>query len=167
MDIILIGRIAEAGILEKTAAQKEIVAGRFSQGYLKRGIAALRAGYISEEQLSALTQSCICVRRLNGESIYGGLWNLGEELGHGLRVYLHKIAIAGFCIEVADLLDVSPYLLDSTGCVLAVAGNGQKIVSGLTEAGIQADIIGYLTDDRDRCICNGEITSYLTGHETE
>lgn len=167
MDILLIGRIAEQGTVTAAARHMGTISGQLPSLFLKNGIAALDIGFLTPEAESKLAGSCIYIRRLSGESIYGALWNLGEELETGLRVRLADIPITEFCISVADILDINPYLMDSTGCVLAVTTEGRRLAEELGAAMIPAAVIGYLTEDRKRCIESGEVTSFLTGHEDD
>lgn len=162
MDIILVGRIAEKGTIDALATHKGEFDGVYSDGYMRRGIEALEADFIDDESLMLMESSCSALYPINGEGLYDALWRFLEEQSSGARVYLTDIAIRQFCIAIADKLDLNPYNWDSTGCVLAATEEGSVIVRELRARGVEAAVIGHLTEDRDRCIVNGEIVSFLT-----
>lgn len=94
--------------------------------------------------------------------IYGALWELGERSGTGLFADLKEIPIKQETIEIANILDLDPYMLDSKGAFLFLAESGFELVRLFKEKGINAAVIGRITDDNDRVIVNGERRRYLT-----
>lgn len=93
--------------------------------------------------------------------VFGALWEIGEATGCGLRVDLHKIPIRQESVEICEYFDVNPYQLMSSGSMLMVASDGEKLVRALADAGIHSVIAGYLTDDNDRVLLNSGETRYL------
>ena len=187
MDIIIIGRIAEDGILELIRERLEntdvlrgsipgndaqadpgpeeksgtTVFSRYSKRYFSEGVAGLSAEFADEKCMKILDSHGADVFVVGRQGIFSALYKLGNTCGWGLRVELREIPVRQFCIEIADLLDVNPYTLSSLGCILACAHDGAALAAELENAGYPAKIIGYTTDDKACCAVNGEVTTYL------
>lgn len=162
MDIILIGRAAETWALETAEAMHEELVHRYSMRYLIKGIKALTAEFADEACMRELTRAECDVFIVGKQGITKALWALGETLSCGLRVMLEDIAISQFVIEMAELADENPYQLNSLGCVLACCGDGTALVRRLRDAGYEAAVIGFTTDDNIRGIINHDTLTYLT-----
>ena len=167
MDIILIGRAAEDGTLSAVQEDREFVAGRYSMRYLSRGLTQLKAEFADEECMRMLTNYGCDVFIVGRQGIYQALWALGETLSCGLRVRLEDISISQFCIEIAELKDVSPYSVSSLGCIIACCGNGCELTEKLSAAGYTAAVIGYTTEDNIRGIINHDTLTFLTPPHAE
>ena len=177
MDIIIIGRVAEDGILELIREKLENTdvllpdgseenAGRnlfsrYSKRYFSEGVAGLSAEFADEKCMKILDSNGANVFVVGKQGIFSALYKLGNTCGWGLRVELKEIPVRQFCIEIADLLDVNPYTLSSLGCILICTHDGAALAAELENAGYPAKIIGYTTDDKAYCAVNGEVTTYL------
>ncbi len=162
MDIILIGRAAEAGALETVEKERESLEKRYSLRYLMQGIAGLEAEFADEECMRELTRSGCDVFVVGRQGIYKALWALGETLSCGLRVRLEDIPISQFAIEISEFADENPYLVNSLGCILACCEGGTALAEKLNGMGYPAAVIGYTTDDNTRGIINHDTVTYLT-----
>ena len=72
-----------------------------------------------------------------------------------------NIPILQETVEVCELADVNPYRLMSGGCYLLAADSGWALARSLQAAGIPAAVIGRITKDKKRLICNGDVLTYL------
>ncbi len=99
--------------------------------------------------------------------ILTALWNMAEEYHAGLTVYLRRIPIRQETVEVCEALGLNPYGLQSGGCVLLAADNGNDILREFEKAGIGGAVIGKVTDSNDRIILNGDTCSYLNRPEPD
>ncbi|MCR4721750.1 MAG: hypothetical protein K5655_08495 [Lachnospiraceae bacterium] len=162
MDIVFIGRIAERAALMTAREKKEELAKVYPSSYFMNGISELEAEFAGEDVLMEALRQSVYMNVISEESVADALWRTGEELGKGLRVRRDDIPVAQFAIEMAEVDGRDPIKSDSTGCVICVTDNSGPLCAKLKEKGIACAVIGYLTDDNDRCIMNGEIKSYLT-----
>ena len=162
MDIILIGRAAEAGTLEAVGRDRDMLEKRYGIRYLTRGIAALEAEFADEACMRELTLGGCDVFVVGQQGVYQALWALGETLSCGLRVRLEDIPISQFAIEIAELEDENPYQVNSLGCILACSEEGGALTDRLKELGYPAVVIGYTTSDNIRGIINHDSITYLT-----
>ena len=167
MDIVLIGRIAESAALKTVQEKKEELAGAYPSSYLVNGISALEAVFADDDILTEALGSCVYMNVLSDCSLADALWSTGEELGKGLRVKRDALPTAQFAVEMAEADGRDPVKSDSTGCVICVTDRGMQLCDDLREKGVTCAVIGYLTDDNDRCLVNGEVKSFLTGRDSD
>ena len=120
------------------------------------------------EYLSVLPESRIGMKcKVKGmhdvsrKGVFAALWELAEGDARGLRVELKSIPIRQETVEICEILEVNPYELYGAGSLLMVTENGNNLVYELKKAGIQASVIGKLTEDKAKIIVNGEETRYL------
>lgn len=162
MDIVLIGRIAEAGTLEAIEANRDRLVTEYGTRYFNEGVEGLEAEFGDDKCMRLLNEKSRYVFVIGKQSIYRALWVLGETLDCGLRVRHADIPIKQFCIEIADRLDINPYLMDSLGCILACTDSGRELVTELEAGGYTAHVIGFTTGDNIKGIINHEELTYLT-----
>ena len=93
--------------------------------------------------------------------ILAALWNVAKETESGLEIDLKKLEIRQETIEVCEYFRLNPYQLTSAGSMLILAKDGEAMTEALREAGVQATVIGRLTDNNDKIIHNGEEIRYI------
>ena len=93
--------------------------------------------------------------------IFGALWDMSEYGHTGLDVDIRSISVRQEIIEICELLNVNPYELESMGCLLMTCENGCDIVNTMKQNGIEAAVIGKITDGNNRIIHNTEEDRYL------
>ncbi len=99
--------------------------------------------------------------------IFGALWEVAASSGVGLTVDLKAIPIKQETVEICNYFNINPYELISSGSMLMVAPDGEKLVATLAESGIPASIIGRTNSSNDKIIQNGEETRYLEPPKTD
>ena len=162
MDIILIGRVAEAGTLETAERERGSLEARYGLRYLMQGIAGLEAEFADDRCMRELTLGGCDVFVVGKQGIYKALWALGETLSCGLGVRLEDIPISQFAIEISEYADENPYQVNSLGCILACCAEGRALTEKLNGLGYPAAVIGYTTDDNTRGVINHDTVTYLT-----
>ena len=163
MDIVLIGRIAESAALATVREKKEELSGSYPSSYLVKGIKGLEAEFADPDTLMKALGKSIYMEVISGGSLADALWKTGEELGKGLRVHRDSIPAAQFAIEMAEFDGRDPMRSDSTGCVVCVTERGGELCDELRGTGVPCAVIGYITDDNDRCLITEAGKSFLTG----
>lgn len=170
--ILFIGSagLTGSGILASAALLSGSFMTRFSAAFLSEHAAhALApdtlhpAGAFRILHSMAVT-SVSLIRPLGYGGVLAGLWKLGETLRCGLTAELPRIPLRQETIEIANLCDIDPYRLDSTGAILAVLPEDAACaaVSALLDAGYSARMIGQLTASHDRILRSGEERQFLT-----
>ena len=151
MDIIIIGRVGEDGILELVSRHEEEIASEYSGRYISEGIRDLSAEFADDDCMKMLNAYGADAYVVGRQGIFGALYKMGQAAGTGMRITLMDLPISQFTIEMADRYDENPYMLSSLGCILVCAANGNSLADRLNDAGYPARIIGYTTDD-NACI---------------
>ena len=93
--------------------------------------------------------------------VFGALWEMAERSGVGLQIDMKEIPVRQETIEICNYLNISPYELMADGSLLIACRSGHKLMRELLEAGINAAVIGTVTEGNDRCLLNGEEKRFL------
>lgn len=93
--------------------------------------------------------------------IFGALWEMCESAKVGMEVDLRKIPIRQESIEICEIYGLNPYQMLSGGSLLIAVKDGKRLVDFLSDAGVEASVIGWTTDKKDKILKNGEETRYL------
>lgn len=101
------------------------------------------------------------IRQVSRGGILASLWDLAKDTEFGLNLDLKKIAVRQETIEVCEHFRLNPYQLASGGSFLMLTENGEALADALNQKGIQAAVIGQLTDSNDKVIHNGEDMRYI------
>lgn len=101
------------------------------------------------------------IRQVSRGGILASLWDLAKDTELGLNLDLKKIAVRQETIEVCEHFRLNPYQLASGGSFLMLTENEEALADALNQKGIQAAVIGQLTDSNDKIIHNGEDMRYI------
>ena len=101
------------------------------------------------------------IRQVSRGGILASLWDLAKDTELGLNLDLKKIAVRQETIEVCEHFRLNPYQHASGGSFLMLTENGEALADALNQKGIQAAVIGQLTDSNDKIIHNGEDMRYI------
>lgn len=160
-DIVVSKWVALKGTLDLYRENREILKRTLPSFILKRVESFEEmTGNSREEEL--FSGRVIFAAEMGKGGIYGALWELGERLDAGLFADLKEIPVKQETVEIANILDVDPYLLDSKGAFLFLAESGFELSELLKSEGINAAVIGRIRDNKDRIILNGGRKRYLT-----
>ena len=99
--------------------------------------------------------------------IFAELWRMAQAYDTGLTVDLKKIPVRQETIELCEVYDVNPYQLLSGGCAMVMTDNSLSLIRHLEQDGINASVIGSITDSNDRIILNGEGVRYVNRPEPD
>ncbi len=136
------------------------LAERFAQSYIERGYALPEEFSVKKEAVAvtAMKDMVYYVHDVSHGGIYGALWQLGSRLNRGLNIYHYDIPIKQETIEFCQVFNLNPYMLMGTGSLLIVTKDGYWLVEDLKKLGIDAAVIGVVTEDKNRVValCHGE-----------
>lgn len=93
--------------------------------------------------------------------IFGALWEVAESSKTGLEINLLDIPLRQETVEICEEFGINPYGLISSGSMLITTPNGGDVVRNLTKAGINAAVIGKVTEGNDRVLINGDEKRFL------
>lgn len=116
---------------------------------------------ILPEAATAVKSGVSMMHDVAGGGIFGALWELGEKAGVGLQIHLKKIPIKQETVEICEFFGYNPYEMRSDGAMLFITDEGHTLVEALRSQGIEAEVIGVVTDDNDKVIINEEEKRFL------
>ena len=89
--------------------------------------------------------------------ILGALWEMSKAMNKGLAVDIDKIPISKETREICKIFDINPLRLISSGSMIIISPEGEKLSKELSKAGILATIIGKVVEGNTPLVFqNGE-----------
>ena len=101
------------------------------------------------------------VIEIGDKGVSAALWELGERLRSGFKVYADRIPVSQLTVEICELFGEDPYKCSSEGCFLVCTQQGNELSENLKSEGAEAVVIGCTTESRGRVMFMGEITRYI------
>lgn len=160
--IVMAGYAGIRGTNQLLEQEREHLSSIFSQGFLD-------GAFFEEKKYSiqAATMTVMQAYQEDGASVYymhdvsdGGiyraLWQLGKWIGQGFRVDNRIMPIRQETIELCEVFDLNPYMIDGTGAMFLVSDDGPLLVRRLKKVGVEASVIGSVTTDRQCVVMLGE-----------
>lgn len=153
--------IGMEGALLIANAKEEELQDRYPYAMLERVKAMEHEMTVLSEAATAVKSDVSAMHDLSEGGILGGLWEFAGKHGVGLEIDMKKIPVKQEIIEICEYYELNPYALRSGGSLLMAVNNGSNLVWELNKLGIEASVIGRITDGNDRIIRNQEETRYL------
>ena len=134
---------------------------KFQVSYIKKALNLEHSMDIRKEAAIGWRNNVRVMHDLSRGGIYAGLWQLAEITGRGVEVIMDKIKVNQETIELCEPYGINPYKMMSNGALLMVCDNGETVLNELVRQGIDAEIIGRLTDNNDKVILKNEDRRYI------
>ena len=160
-DIVLTKWIGLEGMLRIVREKGEELSQRFVPAFMTQ-VNALEENLFADRELKLAKEfgvSAMC--QITDGGILAALLNMAQASGVGVEVDLKKIAVKQETIEICEYFQLNPYQMTSAGSVLFMTDNGKELTDLLLRKGIQAEVIGRSTADRERVIYNQEEKRYI------
>jgi len=160
-DIVLTKWIGMEGTLRILRKEWESLSERFVAAFLQ-GIEGWQDLLIARKEVEIARECGVkVIRQVTGGGIFAALWDLAAETGSGLEVKLDHMPIRQETVELCEHFRINPYQLTSSGCMLMLAKDGGRLAGILKGSGINAAVLGRITDGRDKVIYRGEEKRFL------
>lgn len=78
--------------------------------------------------------------------ILGAVWEIAKASNKGIYIDKGSIPIKEETIKICSLLNIDPYRLISSGCMVIACSRGNELCYILNNNGIEAHVIGKITD---------------------
>lgn len=78
--------------------------------------------------------------------VLGALWEVANSSGLGFKVYKDKMPISTATAKICSKYNIDPLRFISSGSMLITTHNGSKLVEKLKEQGVNAAVIGKITE---------------------
>ena len=162
MDLVTAGWIALGGTYDLAQENIDILRGELPDTIVDRifGFKELLSDDTIAEIISSLDVAAFCEVEKRG--IYRALWDIAEVSKAGVEVFIDRIPIRQETVEVCEILDVDPYSLYSGSCFLMACEEGEAAMEAFLDKGIEANVIGRVTEGRDRVIITGSTRRFLS-----
>lgn len=79
--------------------------------------------------------------------VLGAIWEVAEASDRGIYIYEERIPIKEETIKICSTLNINPYRLISSGCMIITCSNGLGLCEMLNKNGISASIVGKITKE--------------------
>lgn len=159
--LVLLKWLGMEGMLRITEEKEAPLKERFSPGFFAQIRSYESQVFSVEEVRQAREAGAIYLRQITEGGILAELYRLAQEEQVGLDLDLKKMSLLQETVEVCEQFHLNPYQMTSTGTFLAVTEDGSAFARKMEEAGIPVSVIGYLTDNHDKIIRNGEEVRYI------
>lgn len=134
---------------------------RFSEGFVDRARQYDKMLSVSAELKALKAVKISSMHDVSSKGIFVALWELAESSKVGLTVDLMKIPVKQETVEIFEEFGLNPYEARSSGALLIATSDGNEVVNKLLEAGVNACVIGKITDSNDRVVINGDEKRFL------
>lgn len=98
--------------------------------------------------------------------VLGAIWEIAEASNKGVYIYEENIPIRIETIKICAALNINPYRLISSGCMIITCSNGIELCNLLSENGISASIVGRITED-NKIINSGGLEGEVVPPESD
>ncbi len=166
-DVVVTKWIAIEGTTILAKEREEELLQRFSPEFVQEARDFDRFLSVVKDAQVAVKSGVVAMHDITEGGVFGALWEIASAGNVGLEIDLKAIPIRQESVEICEFFDVNPYELMSSGSMLIVTENGEKLVSELRKAGIHSAIVGRTTDSNDRILRNGDEVRYLDKPHTD
>lgn len=140
--------------------EKELL-GRFSTELIRTAAGFDRYLSVVEDAGIAKKAGVKMMHDITEGGVFGALWEVGEAASCGLTAEVRSIPIRQETVEICEYFGVNPYQIMSSGSMMMITKDGEGLVRALCGRGINAAVIGHLTEGNDRILINQGETRYL------
>ncbi len=160
-DIVAAGHTGMEGISMLVREKREALSKRFSFEFIEQAEAFMDQLSVRKMLAGIQLKQPVLIHALGEGGVMAGLWNLAERTGLGLHVYLKEIPIRQETVEISEFFGLNPYQMMADGMVFFVTLQGEELAGQIRRMGIQAHVIGKMTNKKERVIENGEEKRFL------
>lgn len=161
MKLVMAGAAGIGGSVILNELYREKLAEKFTSAFLRECDEFKNMLSVKTAARIALSADVCYMHDISDGGVFGAVWEVGSATNKGVYVDVKKIPIWQQTIEMAEVFDINPYMMEGTGAIIIVCENGKDVVKSLLEQNIPAEIIGEITGNQDRVIINGDETRFL------
>jgi hydrogenase maturation factor len=115
----------------------------YKMSVVKDAMTAVSVG-VRDQGVTAMHDATEC-------GIWGGLYELAQAAGCGVRVEKERIVVEDTVSEICDLFGVDPYAAISEGTLIVACRpeKADEVVAALEREGIRSSVVGHLTEESE------------------
>ena len=157
-DDILMTKVAG---LEGTAIialdRQDVMKRHFPQEFIDRAAQFIQDISVVKEGIIAGEFGAHVMHDATEGGVLGALWEMSQAMNKGMVVDLEKIPIAEETKKICQIFAIDPLRLISSGAMIIVSPEGDRLSEELSKVGIPATIIGKVTEgDTPWIVQNGK-----------
>lgn len=161
MDVVMAGTVAIGATSMITGVYEEKLREKFNTAFVEDCMKIAGFTDVREITETAKEYDVTYIHNISDGGVFAAAWELASAVDSGICIDIQKIPVWQETIEIAEIFDYNPYMVDGTGAVLIVMKDGKPLVEKLIDKGIYADIIGNITSGKDRVVINGDEKRFL------
>ena len=166
-DVVVTKWIGLEGTSIIAKEKEEQLLTRFSASFVDTAKGFSEHLSVVEDAKIAMQAGVTAMHDVTEGGIYGALWEIAESSGTGLEIELMDIPVRQETVEICEEFGINPYELISSGSMLITAKNGLDVVRRLKSAGINAAVIGKVTEGNDRIVRGRDTKRFLEPPKTD
>ncbi|MDD7390901.1 MAG: AIR synthase-related protein [Lachnospiraceae bacterium] len=160
-EIVLCGYIGLAGTVYLAEEKVDDLEKTLPRHFIRSGTELKDKTGIFPDPQTALQHGVKAMYLIGEGGLLNGLCRLASDSATGFRIDYEEVPVKQVTIECCEVFDLNPWQLMSGGCVMMVTEHGYETVRAFEHLGVPCRIIGYISSDKDKVICHGEIRSCL------
>ena len=160
-DIVVTKYIGLEGTAVLSIENEELLLKRYTGAFIHQAQAFVLYASVLGEAAVALRHGATAMHAVGQGGILGALRELAESCDIGLEADMKKIPIKQETVEICEFFGYNPYQLISGGSLLVIAEDGYGLVRELEKHGINAAVIGKVTDSNDRVILRDDERRFI------
>ena len=159
-EIVLCGYIGIEGMLRVVDEKEEELSKRFIPTFINqiKELKALLAPLAVIDQAKAET---VAMHQVGNGGIFAALWELGEAAKVGMELTMSRISVKQETIEVCECYHLDPYHMTSTGTILMITEDADRLIQRLQQVGAHGSNLGMTTAEKARFLMQGEEKRFL------
>lgn len=147
--------------------REEYLRGKIPDDMLEEAAAFSKYLSIVPEAAIAGEFGAVLMHDITEGGILGALWEAAEAGGIGVDVDMSAIPIREETKRICEVFSVDPLKIMSSGSLLMIVDNGEKLVQVLQEQGIHSVVIGKTTGKGERILRSENTVQQLTPPEPD
>ncbi len=155
-EIVMTNWIGLEGTATIAKEKEEELLERYNQSFLNKAKRITESISLSRDIDIAKEAGVTSIYPVGEGGIFACLWKMGENRREGLMVDLHKILLKQETVEICEFYNINPYRLMSSGIIIMISDKAYYLVKKFRAEGIEASVIGFMTENIDRLVVNGE-----------
>jgi len=122
---------------------------------------------VLKEGLSAADYGVSAMHDATEGGVLGAVWELCEASGTGVEIDKSKIPINKATVDICGYYGINPLKLVSSGCMIIAARDGEGLVKHLAKQGVEAAVIGCMTDKPEKLLFDLDVTAEIEQPESD
>lgn len=165
-DVIVTKALGLEGTSILTSDYEDILKAELSPELLHRAQSFIKKIGAVEDGLAAAKAGASAMHDITEGGLLGAVYEIAEASGTGVRIIKEKLPILPETRAICDFFRIDPLGLISSGSMLICAPKGDEVVKALAARGIDASIIGKITE-KDKLLVSGDDCIAITPPERD